>query len=230
MTEKKILLIEDDPSIARGLVEALKREGYQILWAQEGREGLRLALEEAPNLLLLDLMLPGMDGLEICRQVRKESEVPLIMLTAKSDETDIVVGFELGADDYITKPFSLREVLARIKAVLKRTHREDEPRDEKAFTFGEVTISWEGRELKRGNESHPLSNLELEVLKMLIDREGEAISRFQFLNEIWGYQVYPTTRTIDFHISRLRNKIEENPSHPKHILTVHGVGYKFQRE
>lgn len=228
-TKPKILVVEDEKAIATGLCRSLEKEGYEVLHSEDGKTGLEMAQKESPNLLLLDLMLPEMDGLEVCRELRKSSEVPIIMLTAKSQEVDVVVGFELGADDYITKPFSIRELLARIKAVLRRTlHRQPvSETDGPETSFGNVEVDLEGMSVTRGDETFSMSTLEKEVLQMLLENPGKVISRNQFLNEIWGYEVYPTTRTIDFHISRLRAKVEENPSKPQYIVTVHGVGYKF---
>ena len=196
-------------------------------WASDGREGLRKALEEAPDLIILDIMLPKMNGLEVCRELRqKKANIPVIMLTAKGEEVDKVVGLEIGADDYMTKPFSVRELMARIKAHLRREKRE--PRGvSPTFVFGDVEIDFVHFKVKRGQRESDLTSLEVDILKYLIAHKGEVVSREALLDKVWGYEKFPTTRTIDNHILKLRKKIEDDPSRPRHIFSIYGEGYRF---
>jgi two-component system alkaline phosphatase synthesis response regulator PhoP len=230
MTEKtreKILIIEDEADLVKGLKLNLADEGYEVDWASDGREGLRRALEEAPDLVILDIMLPGMNGLEVCRELRqKKTNIPVIMLTAKGEEVDKVVGLEIGADDYMTKPFSVRELLARIKAHLRREKRE--PRNvPKTCVFGEVEVDFVHFKVRRAGRESDLTSLEVDILKYLIAHKGEVVSREALLDKVWGYDKFPTTRTIDNHILKLRKKIEEDPSRPRHIFSIYGEGYRF---
>ncbi len=223
---EKILIIEDEADLVRGLKLNLVDEGYEVAWAADGREGLRRALEEPPDLVILDLMLPGMNGLEVCRELRQQkATVPVIMLTAKGGEVDKVVGLEIGADDYITKPFSVRELLARIKAHLRREKRE--PHVPKTYVFGTVQIDFVHFKARRGGAETDLTSLEVDILKYLIAHKGEVVSRDALLDKVWGYERFPTTRTIDNHILKLRKKIEDDPSNPRHILSIYGEGYRF---
>jgi len=226
-TREKILIIEDEADLVKGLKLNLADEGYEVDWASDGREGLRRALEDTPDLIILDIMLPGMNGLEVCRELRqKKANIPVIMLTAKSEEVDKVVGLEIGADDYITKPFSVRELLARIKAHLRREKRE--PRNvPKTFAFGEVEVDFVHFKVRRAGREFDLTSLEVDILKYLIAHKGEVVSREALLDKVWGYDKFPTTRTIDNHILKLRKKIEEDPSRPRHIFSVYGEGYRF---
>jgi DNA-binding response OmpR family regulator len=222
----RILIIEDEPDMRRGLEDNLQYEGYTTISTGNGDEGLRLAREDSYDLIILDLMLPGMDGLDLCRQLKREGNpTPIIMLTAKGSESDRVMGLEVGADDYITKPFSLRELLARIKAILRRTNR-DIPHL-KEYQFGDFYVNFERYEATKGNEPIELSPREFEILRLLAEHRGEIVSREMFLEEVWGYESLPSTRTVDNHIAKLRQKIEEDPERPKHIVTVHRMGYKF---
>jgi DNA-binding response OmpR family regulator len=226
-TREKILIIEDEADLVKGLKLNLVDEGYEVDWASDGREGLRRALEEAPDLVILDIMLPGMNGLEVCRELRqKKANIPVIMLTAKGEEVDKVVGLEIGADDYMTKPFSVRELLARIKAHLRREKRE--PRNvPKTCVFGEVEVDFVHFKVRRAGRESDLTSLEVDILKYLIAHKGEVVSREALLDKIWGYKKFPTTRTIDNHILKLRKKIEEDPSRPRHIFSIYGEGYRF---
>jgi len=223
----RILIIEDEADLVKGLKLNLVDEGYEVDWASDGREGLRRALEDAPDLVILDIMLPGMNGLEVCRELRQhKANVPIIMLTAKGEEVDKVVGLEIGADDYITKPFSVRELLARIKAHLRREKRE--PRHvPKTCVFGEVEIDFAHFKVRRAGRETDLTSLEVDILKHLIAHKGEVVSRDALLDKVWGYERFPTTRTIDNHILKLRKKIEDDPSRPRHILSIYGEGYRF---
>ena len=222
-----ILIIEDDTSILRGIKDNLEFEGYDVVTAMEGHKGLDLSLKSRIDLLLLDLMLPGLNGFEICRKVKKEKpELPIIMITARGGEMDKVLGLDMGADDYITKPFSLPELLARIRALLRRTHRLDQSMDD--LKFGEVHIDFIKRKATvRKREIH-LSKKEFEIMKYFMSRTGEAVHRNELLEEVWEYDALPTTRTIDNFILSLRKKMEIDPSKPKHILSVRGIGYKFE--
>lgn len=223
---KIILIIEDDVSIMRGLKDNLEYEGYAVFAESNGEKGLEHALENNIDLILLDIMLPGINGFEICRKVKKEKpELPIIMITARGSEMDKVSGLDIGADDYITKPFSIPELLARVRAVLRRFNRENETPE--TYAFGEVKLDFVKYQAFRNNEGISLSSKEFDILKYLIAHEGEAIHRHDLLNEVWGYKAMPTTRTVDNFILDLRKKLEDDPSNPKHILGVRGVGYKF---
>jgi two-component system alkaline phosphatase synthesis response regulator PhoP len=224
---KKILIIEDEEDLVKGLKLNLADEEYEVDWASDGLEGLRKALQETPDLIILDIMLPKKNGLEVCRELRQKNiGIPIIMLTAKGEEIDKVVGLEIGADDYITKPFSVRELLARLKAHLRRADREANtlPR---MYSFGDVEIDFAHFKARRKGKELDLTSIEMEILKYLIAHRGEVVTRDDLLDKIWGYDRYPTTRTIDNHILKLRKKIEEDPAHPQYILSVYGGGYRF---
>jgi DNA-binding response OmpR family regulator len=225
--KKKILIIEDEADLIKGLKLNLSDEGFDVDWAVNGVEGLRKALIETPDLIILDIMLPEMDGLEVCRELRqKKTGIPIIMLTAKGEEIDKVVGLEIGADDYITKPFSVRELLARIKAQLRHAEREGKAVP-KVYSFGDIEIDFALFKVRRKGKELDFTSLEMEILKYFIAHRGEVVARNDLLDKIWGYESYPTTRTIDNHILKLRKKIEDEPSHPKYILSVYGGGYRF---
>jgi DNA-binding response OmpR family regulator len=224
MSAQRILVIEDEPDLLRGLELNLKAEGYGVLTASRGDNGIEQALLERPELILLDIMLPGMNGLDVCRELRKRGfDAPIIMLTAKAEEVDRVVGLEIGADDYVTKPFGVRELLARIRARLRKRPGQDETK----LRFGQVEVDFARHEVTNGGKRVELTGKELEVLRLLAMHRGEIVSRDRLLEEVWGYESYPTTRTVDNHILRLRQKLEENPSDPRHILSVYGEGYKL---
>jgi len=224
---KKILIIEDEQDLIKGLKLNLSDEGFDVDWAVNGVEGLRKAVEEAPDLIILDIMLPELNGLEVCRKLRQKNiNIPVIMLTAKGEEIDKVVGLELGADDYITKPFSIRELLARIKARLRNAEREVKPVPE-LYSFGDIEIDFARFKIRRNGKELDLTSLEMDILRYFIIHRGEVVSRNDLLDKIWGYESYPTTRTIDNHILKLRKKIEEDPSHPRYIISVYGGGYRF---
>jgi two-component system alkaline phosphatase synthesis response regulator PhoP len=225
--KEKILIIEDEEDLVKGLKLNLAGEGYDVAWAYDGQEGIRKALEEQPDLIILDIMLPKMDGLEVCREIRqKNMNIPIIMLTAKGEEVDKVVGLEVGADDYITKPFSIRELLARLKAHLRREKREVKKIPE-AYSFGEIEVDFSHFKVRRKGKEVDLTSLEVEILKYFVAHRGEVVTREALLDKIWGYERFPTTRTIDNHILKLRKKIEGDPAHPKHIFSVYGAGYRF---
>jgi DNA-binding response OmpR family regulator len=225
--KKKILIIEDETDLIKGLRINLTDEGYEVDWAVNGVEGLRKALEDHPDLILLDIMIPEMDGLEVCRRLRqKKSALPVNMLTAKGGEIDKVVGLEIGADDYMTKPFSIRELLARIKVRLRNTERIEKAVPD-CYSFGNVEIYFAQFKAKNNGVELELTSLELEILKYFILHPKEVITRDALLDKIWGYDSFPTTRTIDNHILKIRKKIEEDPSRPQYILSVYGGGYRF---
>jgi len=226
MSDPRILIIEDEPDLLRGLELNLKAEGYAVLTASRGDTGLDQALRERPELILLDIMLPGMSGLDVCRELRgKGFDAPIIMLTARAEELDRVLGLEIGADDYVTKPFGIRELLARIRVRLRR-HAPASNGDAK-LRFGDVEVDFDRHEALRGGRRVDLTGKEFEVLRLLARHRGEIVTRDRLLDEVWGYETYPTTRTVDNHILRLRQKLEENPGDPRYILSVYGEGYKF---
>jgi two-component system alkaline phosphatase synthesis response regulator PhoP len=222
----KILVVEDEPNMVAGLRDNFEFEGYQVITARDGVEGLQRALDESPDLVVLDVMMPRMSGLEVCKQLRaKRGSIPIIMLTARGQEVDKVVGLELGADDYVTKPFSIRELLARVKAVLRRTSVV--PKDQDRRSFGEVEVDLRKCRVLRSGKAIDISSKEFELLKYFIVHSGETLSRDRLLEDVWGYDNYPTTRTVDTHLVRLRQKLEPNPDQPQYFLTVHGTGYRF---
>ncbi len=224
-----ILVVEDDPAILRGLADNLQFESYSVLTAADGETGYRLAREKKPDLIVLDLMLPRMSGYEVCRKLRSEGiETPILMLTARGEEADRVLGLDLGADDYVSKPFSVRELLARIRAVLRRAQPARALPDE--LRFEDVVVDFRSWEATRGGRPLEMTRKEFSVLRYLASRAGEVVSRDELLNEVWGYENYPTTRTVDNHIAGLRNKLEPDPAQPRYLKTVHGVGYKFVRQ
>ncbi|RME88064.1 MAG: DNA-binding response regulator, partial [Planctomycetota bacterium] len=221
-----ILIIEDDPSILMGLKKNLQFEGYDVLIAQDGEKGLEMAVDGAPDLILLDIMLPGINGFEICKTLRKNKiEVPILILSAKDQEFDKILGLDLGADDYITKPFSVREVLARINAVLRRKKRFEQYLE--TFQFGKITINLAGREVQKEGKVLDISSKEFDLLKFMVENPNKVLERKEILNRVWGYDYYGTARTIDNFITKLRQKIEDDPNHPQYIITVRGIGYKF---
>lgn len=224
---KKILIIEDDPSILKAICATLEEENYEIETATNGIDGYEMALKNNPDLLVLDLMLPGKGGKEICRDLRESGiRIPILILTSKQEEIDKVILLELGADDYVTKPPGLRELRARINALLRRSH-DTAKKQVEYYSFGKLKIDFKGQVAHKGDEVIKLSTKELQVLQYLIQNEGRVVSRDQLLNEVWGYDVYPDTRTVDNFILNLRKKIEDDPSKPKHLITTYGAGYKF---
>jgi DNA-binding response OmpR family regulator len=221
-----VLAIEDDPAILRGLTDNLRFEGYDVITATDGETGYHLQQERKPDLILLDLMLPRMSGLEFCRKLRGEGiQTPVLMLTARSEEPDRVLGLDLGADDYVTKPFSVRELMARVRALLRRSQpRTDLPND---LRFGDTEIDFRSYEARRNGAPVEMTRKEFSILRFLASRAGEVVTRDDLLNEVWGYESYPSSRTVDNHVAGLRAKLERDASQPEHIKTVHGVGYKF---
>jgi DNA-binding response OmpR family regulator len=222
-----ILVVEDDRSILRGLKDNLELESHEVITATDGESGYRLATEEMPELILLDLMLPKLSGYELCRKLREKGvTTPILMLTARGEEADRVLGLDIGADDYVTKPFSIRELLARIRALLRRAHP-PEPGLPDELRFANVVVDFRRFEASKGDTELELTRKEFGVLRLLAARAGEVVTRDELLSEVWGFENYPTTRTVDNHIAGLRAKLEANPAEPKHVLTVHRVGYKF---
>jgi len=222
----RILVIEDDPAILRGLVDNLRYESYEVLSATDGETGYCLIKDKKPHLIILDLMLPRLSGYEVCRRVREEGiTTPILMLTARGEDGDKVLGLDLGADDYVTKPFSIRELLARVRAFLRRSSPAKSPPNE--LRFSDVVIDFLSYEARKGDQVLDMTRKEFGVLRVLAARAGEVVTRDELLNEVWGLENYPTTRTIDNHIAMIRAKIENNPAEPSHLLTVHGVGYKL---
>jgi DNA-binding response OmpR family regulator len=221
-----VLAIEDDPAILRGLSDNLRFEGYEVITATDGEAGYHLQKEHKPDLIVLDLMLPRMSGFEFCRKLRGEGiQTPVLMLTARSEESDRVLGLDLGADDYVTKPFSVRELMARVRALLRRSQQGPNlPND---LRFGEAEIDFRSYEARRNGAPIEMTRKEFAILRFLASRAGEVVSRDDLLNEVWGYESYPSSRTVDNHVAGLRAKLERDSAQPEHIKTVHGVGYKF---
>jgi len=222
----KILIIEDDPAVSKGLQISLKKDMYESMVESDGEKGYHTALKIKPELILLDIMLPNKNGFDICKDLRLNGHnYPIIMLSAKAEESDKVIGLELGADDYVTKPFSVKELMARIRAILRRrtvvAHEFDK------YEFGDVVIDFAKLEAKKGDKKIYLSLKEYEILKYFINKEGSIVSRNDLLDEVWGYENFPTTRTVDNYILMIRKRIETNPSRPEHLLTYHSAGYKF---
>ncbi len=225
---KKILIVEDDPALLTGLSETLCNEKYEVTKAEDGQKGYTLALQKDFDLILLDLVLPLMDGFEVCKTLRKEGRnMPILMLTSKNEEIDKVLGLEIGADDYMTKPFSLKELLARIKALLRRAEPAIPGIEE--YSFGAISMNLKKMEVVKKGAPLKLSATEYKILKYFVEHEGEVISRDKFLDDVWGYDAFPTTRTVDNYVLSIRKKIEDDPSCPEHIVTVHTAGYKFIR-
>ncbi len=221
-----VLVVEDDPALLGGLADQLGDEGYEVLTASDGATGYRLATERKPDLILLDLMLPKLSGWEICRKLRAESiRSPILMLTARGEETDRILGLDLGADDYVTKPFSVRELLARVRALLRRAQPATTLLDE--LRFDDVVVDFRSYEASKGGRPVEMTRKEFCVLRRLAARPGEVVTRDELLNEVWGHDTHVTTRTVDNHIASLRTKLERDPAQPRHFKTVHGVGYKF---
>jgi DNA-binding response OmpR family regulator len=227
---KRILLIEDEAIIAETIAFNLQKEGYETETASDGESGLELFYAYGPDLIILDLMLPGIDGMGVCRRIRSQSQVPIIMLTAKEGEIDRVLGLEFGADDYITKPFSMRELMARVKTVLRRVTLNKQEENKKFLRNGDIEIDLWGQEVWVKKEKKELTAKEYEVLKMLMSNAGRVLSRDLLLDRIWGSDFYGDPRTVDVHIRWLREKIESDPGKPYYILTVRGSGYKFRRD
>ncbi len=222
----KVLIVEDDDSMIAALRDGFEYEGYTVSLARDGAAGLRQASETAPDLIILDVMMPKMSGLDVCREIRKGGNtVPIIMLTARGQEIDKVLGLKLGADDYITKPFGFLELMARVEAVLRRAS--GRPVQVESFEFGSVKADFKSGEVRRNGKLLDLSAREVRLLQYFIEHRGEVVSRDQLLDAVWDYDSAPLTRTVDMHVAKLRKKIEDKAAQPRHLVTVHGQGYKF---
>ncbi len=225
---KKILVVEDEKAIADILNFNLKKDGYDVVCAYDGEEGLRMALEESPDLILLDVMLPKLDGFEVCKTVRRTSNVPIIMLTAREEEVDKVLGLELGADDYITKPFSMRELMARIKANVRRSSQDTgESSEEGKLVYGDIVINLNSMDVRKGGRFVELTPREFDLVKFLATQPNKVFSREELMEKVWNYEYYGDLRTVDVTVRRLREKIEDNPAEPVRIITRRGAGYMF---
>jgi len=221
-----ILIIEDDPAIQFGLTENLGFESYEVQTADTAEEGYRIISESPPDLIILDIMLPGMSGYELCRKLRGEGvSIPIIMLTARGEEFDRVMGLDLGADDYVTKPFSVIEVMARVRALLRRAGSSSEFPD--SVSFGDVVVDFKKYEAEKAGKPVTLARKEYGLLRMLASRAGEVVTRDELLNDVWGQDEYPSSRTVDAHVATVRAKLEKDPHKPEHLITMHGVGYKL---
>ena len=225
---RTVLIVDDEPTLRETLAEALEQDGLRVVTAADGREALDRFRAEQPDLILLDLMLPGLSGIEVCRIIRQESSVPILMLTARDSELDKVVGLELGADDYVTKPFSLRELQARIRAVLRRIDAASVSVPAPTIDLGTVRVDLAGHRLLRDGRPVPLKPKAFELLAFLLQHPGQVFSREQLLDRVWGYAFAGETRTVDVHVHWLRQQIEERPSDPRFLQTVRGVGYVFR--
>ncbi len=230
MDKKKILVVEDEKAIADILVFNLQREGYDTLVAYDGADGLRAALEDAPDLILLDVMLPSMDGFEVLGHIREKQDTPIIMLTAREEETDKVLGLELGADDYITKPFSMRELMARVKANMRRTLSGEEREKPAVPSGGGLRISRDNGMVYKNGRALELSAREFDILCFLSATPGRVFSREELMEKVWGYDYYGDLRAVDVAIRRLREKVEDQPASPRYIMTKRGMGYYFSDE
>ncbi|MGG7097577.1 response regulator transcription factor [Clostridium sardiniense] len=230
MAQEKILIVDDEEHILELLKFNIKNAGYEVITANNGLDGVKLAKEEKPDLVLLDLMLPGMDGYDVCKEIKKNKETnntAIIMLTAKGEELDKILGLELGADDYMTKPFSIRELLARVKAVLRRSINTNSNQEEDYYENGRLKIDFERHEVLINKERIDMTLKEFELLEILIKNRGKILKREVLLDKIWGYEYIGETRTVDVHIRYLRKKVEEDDKNPKLIETIRGVGYRF---
>jgi DNA-binding response OmpR family regulator len=222
----RILVVEDDFAILRGLRDNLTYESYEVLTAMDGETGYDVLRRQKPDLVILDLMLPKLSGYELCRRARAEGiTTPILMLTARGDEMDRVLGLDLGADDYVTKPFSVPELMARVRALLRRTAASQALPD--TLRFGDIEVDFQQYETRKGGKLVRMARKEFGILRHLASRMGEVVTREELLNEVWGHDAFPSTRTVDNHIAVLRAKLEEDASAPRHLLTVHGVGYRF---
>ena len=223
---QKVLIIEDEPDMVLGLQDNFEYEGYEVLVARDGKAGMARALADKPDLILLDIMLPRMSGLDVCRQLRRNGfDAPVIMLTARGQEIDKVIGLEVGADDYVTKPFSIKELLARVRAHLRRASKQ--VAEIETYRLGDIELNFKHYQAARDGQPIEMSPREFDILKYFIHHKGEAITRERLLDDVWGYDCFPITRTVDNHIAKLRQKIEPVPAEPQYIITIHRVGYKF---
>lgn len=228
----KVLVVDDEADVRLGLRTVLTAEGLTVIEAADGEAALEAVTLESPDLLVLDLMMPKLDGFQVCRALRARGlTVPVLVLTARASEVDKVLGLELGADDYVTKPFGVRELVARVRALLRRAQlgptQAPQPQPGDTIVVGDATVDLRRMSVKRAGERFELYHFEAEILKLLVGREGEAIDRKEILNRVWGLDAFPTTRTVDYHVCNLRKKLEPDPKRPRHLLTAHGVGYRY---
>ena len=224
----KVLVVDDEASIVNIISYNLKKEGYDVITAEDGEAGLELAMNENPDLILLDIMMPKMDGYEVCRKIREKSNVPIIMLTARADEVDKVIGLEMGADDYVTKPFGNRELIARVKAHLRRSTAKENPTEKGNIqTFGDLTIDFDRYEVTKRGEVINLTMREFELLTFLATQKSKILNRETILEKVWGYEYFGDVRAVDVTIRRLREKIEDDPGKPRYVITKRGIGYYF---
>ncbi|TMK99348.1 MAG: response regulator transcription factor [Actinobacteria bacterium] len=230
MTGKSILVVEDEEAIAEAVRARLASEGYRVNVVHDGPQALRAAAQERPDLVVLDLMLPGMDGLEVCREIQRTDWVPVLMLTARTEETDKVAGFAVGADDYLTKPFSLRELAARVKAILRRMERIRQTSPTEPMNRFDLMVDPARRRVVKGPDEVPLTPLEFEILLTLARSPGVVFSRDQLMDRVWGYRDYAGGRVVDSHVARIRRKLGDEAGEPRYIRTVHGVGYAFRED
>jgi DNA-binding response OmpR family regulator len=223
---KRVLIVEDDPDLLLGLKDNLEAEGFDVLTATDGEAGLQGAIRARPDAIVLDISLPRLNGFELCRSLRERGlRTPILMLTARSQESDKILGLELGADDYVTKPFSINELLARVRVMIRRASAPPPASD--VYRFGDVELDFRRQRARKGAADVLMSALEFSVIRYLVIRRGDAVSREQLLNDVWGSKSFPTTRSVDNLIVRLRQKLESEPREPRHLVTVHGIGYKF---
>jgi DNA-binding response OmpR family regulator len=228
MQKQKILIVEDDKAIVTGLADLLESEGYRTVVAYNGKSALECFNKNKPDLILLDIMIPEKSGYEVCKEIRRADQTtPIVMLTAKAQEVDKVVGLELGADDYVVKPFGVQELLARIRACLRRSDSKQQKKENLLINFGDVSIDPKTMKGQKGKTEFQVIQREIELLQYFLAHAGEVLDRLTLLDKIWGYSYGGTTRTLDQHIAKLRQKIEDDPAHPRHIITVHTIGYKF---
>lgn len=229
--DRKVLIVDDEKNIVDIIAFNLKKEGYQVITASDGEEGVKKTFEENPDLILLDIMMPKMDGYEACRKIREKKHTPIIMLTARAEEVDKVLGLEMGADDYVTKPFGVRELMARVKANLRKVAALQEAAgtavDENASPYGKLSLNLDRYEVKKDGKTIDLTLREFELLKFLAQQKGQVFSRETLLEKVWGYEYFGDVRTVDVTVRRLREKIEDDPGKPTYILTKRGVGYYF---
>lgn len=224
---KRILVIEDEPEMLLALEDNLELEGYDVITASDGEEGLRKAIQHRPDAIILDIMLPKLSGFDVCQMLRSRGiDSPILILSARAQESDKILGLGIGADDYVTKPVSINELLARVRALLRRANASPSRTDR--YRFGDVEIDFRRQKAQKSSEKLSLTTLELKVLRYLIERRGEVVSRERLLGDVWGYSILADSRTIDSLVARLRKKVESDPRNPEHILTVHGGGYKFE--
>jgi DNA-binding response OmpR family regulator len=226
-SSERILLVDDEPTLVAAMKFNLEKEGYEVIAVADGEAAVAAAREQRPHLVILDLMLPGMDGFNVCRLLRKETNVPIIIVTAKTEEVDKVVGLELGADDYVTKPFSMKELIARVRAQLRRAVQPTRVEPDQTLSSGDLTVDLLRREVTKAGQSQTLTSKEFDLLVFLMRNRGQTLTRDQLLQRIWGYEAMGQTRTVDVHIGRLRDKIEDDADQPARIITVRGVGYRF---